>query len=739
MNRLLCLCDSPTAETGYARVAQNLLSRWQAFFDGGISVFGINYSGWPHSLPYHIMPAGYHDWNTDKKLGLFLKQIQRGQEAGKPYTHIWLMHDIHQLARHGFPRALKRGCDHFGIVSALYFPVDAELEPSWLDVLDSVDLPVAYTDYARSRVEVISKSLASRAEVLPHGVDHKIYHPLPAGDRAQIRSRVIPDWPLKEKDLVLLNVNSHQRRKGLVQSFQILKELLQLGIRAKLIMHMPRFDKAEQTSLDMMANQIGVPGWSWRCTGDWAFNELQHALGTQGFLNKLYNAADIVLSTTKGEGWGLSINEGLASGAVVAAPMNTACAEILTLISGLMPNRTIKLPMSNVATVDMMDASRVRYPVDPVGSARAIAHYLSVNGHPDRQPLSPAARNWLDWDRIAAQWLKLMDRKKPAISQAYSVESQKRKLISYEECIAPMKSFREQTEFASGYIDLPVTRELIHFNPSLVRGPDNKLWLLARQQDRDSKWSSRIVRVELGADMKVVGKPVPIAYVGMSQGQMEDPRVVWRESARHYVVSYAYWNRPDPKHSEPTIQQFACFDEEWKRTEGPHCVPYGRNGHSWEKNWLPFIYNERLLFAYSFSPHVVIMPHGQGLSEWRTQHALDWAWGEIRGGTPPVLVGDEYVSFFHSSTPWKDPYRRYHMGAYAFSAKEPFRVTRMTEKPILSGSDQDSRVHGDNKPVVIFPGGAVLENNGWTVVFGVNDEACGWIRIPHDKLEMKSC
>jgi hypothetical protein len=69
------------------------------------------------------------------------------------------------------------------------------------------------------------------------------------------------------------------------------------------------------------------------------------------------------------------------------------------------------------------------------------------------------------------------------------------------------------------------------------------------------------------------------------------------------------------------------------------------------------------------------------------------------------------------------------MGVYAFMAEPPFRVTRMSTVPILSGSQNDEWHEG--LPLVVFPCGALLRNGQWLVTMGVNDCASAWIEIPH--------
>jgi predicted GH43/DUF377 family glycosyl hydrolase len=117
------------------------------------------------------------------------------------------------------------------------------------------------------------------------------------------------------------------------------------------------------------------------------------------------------------------------------------------------------------------------------------------------------------------------------------------------------------------------------------------------------------------------------------------------------------------------------------------------------------------------------------------EKSLNWDYGIIRGGTPPVMTdnGDEYLTFFHSRLPDEKHRWRYYMGAYAFESQPPFRITRITTEPLLAGSSAD--VWSKDKPLVVFPCGSRLKDGKWLVTMGVNDLASAWIEIPHADLE----
>jgi len=57
--------------------------------------------------------------------------------------------------------------------------------------------------------------------------------------------------------------------------------------------------------------------------------ELEENLASIETLNKIYNASDIYVTTTLGEGWGLTITEAMATRLPVIAPNSTSIAEII--------------------------------------------------------------------------------------------------------------------------------------------------------------------------------------------------------------------------------------------------------------------------------------------------------------------------------------------------------------------------------------------------------------------------
>ena len=64
-------------------------------------------------------------------------------------------------------------------------------------------------------------------------------------------------------------------------------------------------------------------------------------------LNKLYNAANVNISTTVGEGFGLSLLESQATGTRSIAPKHSSIPEVLNGTGHLLPNKAVWFPQND--------------------------------------------------------------------------------------------------------------------------------------------------------------------------------------------------------------------------------------------------------------------------------------------------------------------------------------------------------------------------------------------------------
>ena len=299
----------------------------------------------------------------------------------------------------------------------------------------------------------------------------------------------------------------------------------------------------------------------------------------------------------------------------------------------------------------------------------------------------------------------------------------------------------EQTSWPSGIFKIQTPENIRYFNCSVIRNKDG-LWLFSRRaRNIKGDWMGRndIVAHLFDENTKQIRASVEVIIPKVYEKEhYEDPRVMWMDggiwmSACSFIPGMFYG-----------AHQRLCRLDSTFHSGRPISPVYGGNGHTplmqarnHEKNWLWFEHARKPFMVYQAVPHQVLeWPDFSTFSSplvYETRMgSFDWHYGELRGGTPPIRVGGEYWTFFHSSLPWRKPKRQYFMGAYAFSVEPPFRMTRMSVAPLLAGSVADTWTPG--LPLVVFPCGAIHENGKWLVTFGVNDYVCGWIEIPHEEL-----
>ncbi len=159
-----------------------------------------------------------------------------------------------------------------------------------------------------------------------------------------------------------------------------------------------------------------------------------------------------------------------------------------------------------------------------------------------------------------------------------------------------------------------------------------------------------------------------------------------------------------------------------------------------EKNWIFFEHEAKLMSVYWTSPHTVFEMNGSKWeNKYRENFKHNWQWGEIRGGTSPMRVGDNYLSFFHSAIDISykgNPGRQYFMGAYLFEAEPPFAPVAISKEPLITGEIiSDSIPRLSNKIFVVFPSGMIRKNDSWDVSFGYNDLECRVIKITDEVLK----
>lgn len=278
------------------------------------------------------------------------------------------------------------------------------------------------------------------------------------------------------------------------------------------------------------------------------------------------------------------------------------------------------------------------------------------------------------------------------------------------------------------------------YNPSILPREDG--YMLAFRYDPPWDGSgTRAVRVGMmPLDTDLVPLHTQSTLLDTGNPSSEDPRLFVVNEKAHVVYTHVTQQKPSIcniaiSHVDlDKMEAISSFDMEY------------RNGSA-EKNWTPFTYQpidqseEDAYVIYKYVPHEILqlqVPlNGKTTMAYQNQppqQLVAWQrkWGEIRGGTQAIRIGDEYLVLFHSSFLSKARGIRYYvMGALTFENEPPFRFKRISSHPIFFKEIYSTPViptlwfYPRNHIRVLFPGGVVRANEQRRevlyVVCGEND------------------
>lgn len=395
--------------TGFATVMSNIMRTLHASGKYEITVVGINYTGDPYDrnlFPGQVWPAKpgtisngtvYDDVYGRQRL---LDLAGSGQ-----YDVLFMLQDTFILETIMEPmlqtqKALTEQGAGFKII--YYFPFDATPKKEWIEnVVAKVDFPVTYTHYAQAEIKKFFPEL--EVPYIYHGTNTDDFFPIDNKEElAAFRKAYFRDLAFDR--FLILNVNRNQPRKDVVRSLMVLAELKKRGRNPLLYMHMQHTDAGG--NIFVMADQLGLVNEE-----DFVLPHPKVFNSNTGVpisrLNLIYNISDCVLTTTLGEGWGLSITEAMATKTPIVGPDNTSLTEMMADNRGaLVPSGATP---SDWFTLGPGDLERIRPLMDVEAAADAIEAIMD-----GKLPDLEGAHKWAaaqTWKAITEeQWQPVIDK-----------------------------------------------------------------------------------------------------------------------------------------------------------------------------------------------------------------------------------------------------------------------------------------------------------------------------------------
>ena len=175
----------------------------------------------------------------------------------------------------------------------------------------------------------------------------------------------------------------------------------------------------------------------------------------------------------------------------------------------------------------------------------------------------------------------------------------------------------------------------------------------------------------------------------------------------------------------------------------------------WEKNWGSFLFRnassskDEVFLIETINPLRILQldesitsginPSSQVVvrvvSEAPTLVLSDWEWGELRGGSNAILVGDVYLALFHTRPKiHNSDLITYFWGGYQFSSQPPFRLLAISNVPVVDDRFYNGPWTNRRFAYAPYPTGLTLEGDDLKIVLGYNDNEGYILTVPLQRM-----
>lgn len=306
--RVLFISDA-VAPTGFSTVAHNIITNLPTE-EYEVHHLGVNYRGDPHNFHWAIYPAS---------LGGDIWGFRRIPDFAKfDFDFIFILNDVWVI--NTYLEQIKKGFGENIPPVIVYFPVDSMfLDKDWFQHFDIVTKVFVYTYFGYEQVKPFVEE--EKLAIMPHGIDPSKFYRVPGGKFAA-RKELFPARPDFQEGWIVLNANRNQPRKRVdlsIEGFALFAEDKPENV--KLYLHMGMKDMGWDIIKLTQRYKIDHRVILTNTLPNLQTIPIQH-------LNTIYNACDVGLNTSLGEGWSLTNMEHASIGGVQVVPNHSALTEL---------------------------------------------------------------------------------------------------------------------------------------------------------------------------------------------------------------------------------------------------------------------------------------------------------------------------------------------------------------------------------------------------------------------------
>lgn len=398
--KVLMLVDY-ISRTGFATVSKNIVKEIKNNFGDEVllDIVAINYFGEPFYDEYnnYIISAPLNDGNKDN-FGrfFFLKALQDSDYDGLFICQdLGIIVPIIEVMEH--IKAKKKEENRKSFKSIFYFPVDCALVPQLTTKLEFFDLLVTYTEYGRNEVVKLRPDLKTKLKVVPHGNNSKDFYPLEAEEVKKFRDEYFGN---NSNKFIITNINRNQPRKDIpttIFAFMEAKKIWPYELPEPfLYLHMHPKDPLGWDLRGILIQTDLVEDKDYKLL-PFKFEE---SMAETEVLNQIYNASDAFLTTTLGEGWGLTFSEAAACKVPIVAPYTTSFMEM----SNYGKNGYMLYNITPTCNLDNV----IREQCDPIEIAEVLLEVAESRDTAEYKKKLEDNYNWvkkLEWKEVCKSWV----------------------------------------------------------------------------------------------------------------------------------------------------------------------------------------------------------------------------------------------------------------------------------------------------------------------------------------------
>lgn len=310
--KILWYSDSPALETGFAQVAKKIIAGLLETGKYEIEVIGVEHLFKSYSrkaYPYKIHKASIKDHFSSE---LFIKKLKEGD-----FDILFTFHNLGVVAQ--FAEWILEAKQKKDFKWINYSPIDNDtIQPKEVVPILLADVPVVYTKYGKEVLTKFLPEIKDKVKIIYHGSEPEVFKKI---DRKTLKKDL---FNVDNDTFIVTNVNRNQWRKHLaatISGFNLFKQITKA--KTKLYLHAKTEDdggdlKKQLLNLGTNPDDVILSSIDNTLTG----------IPREG-MNMIYNASDVIVSTTLGEGWGLSTTEAMCAEVPFLGPKNTSLIEIV--------------------------------------------------------------------------------------------------------------------------------------------------------------------------------------------------------------------------------------------------------------------------------------------------------------------------------------------------------------------------------------------------------------------------